>query len=144
MLDGRTVPLMIPGALCITANTPSQRHEFVKLPILEINDDSTVTVKQVTQSLHTECMTFSDKKSTAEINPLMAAESEVIFKPSSMTNVHEFLKDKGYSEVGLRLINEATKTKLSVNDVASIITEEVDKQNVEHTGIISEEADSVY
>lgn len=144
MADGRTVPLMIPGALCITANTPSQRHEFVKLPILEINDDSTVTVKQVTQSLHTECMTFSDKKSTAEINPLMAAESEVIFKPSSMTNVHEFLKDKGYSEVGLRLINEATKTKLSVNDVASIITEEVDKQNVEHTGIISEEADSVY
>ena len=46
--------------------------------------------------------------------------------------------------MGLRLINEATKTKLSVNDVASIITEEVDKQNVEHTGIISEETDSIY
>lgn len=144
MADGRTVPLMIPGALCITANTATQRHEFVKLPILEINDDDTVTVKQVTQSLHTELMTFSDKKSQAEINPLMAAESEVIFKPTSMTNVHEYLKDKGYSNVGLRLINEATKTKLSVNDVASIITEEADKQNVEYTGTVSEETDSVY
>ena len=144
LTDGRTVPLVIPGAMCITANTPSQRHEFVKLPILEINDDSTVSMKQVKQSLHTECMMFSDKKSMAEINPLMAAETEVIFNPTSMSNVHEYLKDKGYSQVGLRLINEACKTRLSLNDVASIIVEEVEKQNVDNTGIVSEETDSLY
>ena len=52
LTTGKTVPIWIPGALAITQNKEIFKHPSVQLPLLVINDDSTVSYVPVTLGRH--------------------------------------------------------------------------------------------
>lgn len=124
--NGREVPVMVPGSLCITKNKTSELHSSVNLPVITLEDDNTVKVQTTTMSLHTECLKLYDKKETkksvgtghtqlegtADISEILANNSSLSFR--------DVLIKKGYNNVHLQLLDTAARTGLSATDALLI------------------------
>jgi len=122
--NGRTVPLIIPGSLGITSSAENQRHAYVKLPVLEIEDDSTVSFKQIKQSTHLECMTFIVKQKPIVSQSTDDIKDTEVFTQKNLLNVSEFMRSKGYDETSLKLVHMVSNTAVSLNDLIEFIQKE--------------------
>lgn len=54
---GKTIPVIIPGAMCLTSSKPTEFHKTVDLPVIKVYDDR-VTLSYKELSLHTDVMTI--------------------------------------------------------------------------------------
>lgn len=115
---GRTVPMLIPGALCITQNQKSQIHSEVMLPVVTLEDDNTVRVSLAKFLTHLDMLKLYKKKETkalGEEGVAHASQKEIseILTARPTASLKETLINKGYSETDLQLIDEAAKGILS-------------------------------
>lgn len=124
--SGRTVPLIVPGSLGITANKETEKHTCVQLPVIDIREDGSFEINLAKFSTHMDMLKFYKQKTDA---PLVAMTGEDMKLPWSSTNVPHslpaYLQDKGYSTQHLRLIDAACKHTLTLEDALSIIKEEI-------------------
>lgn len=122
--SGRKVPLCIPGSLGITQNIESAKHTTVSLPILEIDDDYSVQMRQKEFSTHMELLKFyAPKKSKKENKALDFEKKNFTTTKISNQSLPTFLSSRGYQQHQLKLIDAASHDKLTLSTAVGIITE---------------------
>lgn len=125
LATGRKIPLFIPGSLAITQNKESMKHPTVQLPIIEIEDDSTISTKVVQMSTHMELLRFYDTKRKKK--EVITDVSDTKFVPTrAVTNsLASYIVAKGYQEKHLKLIDAAYNETLNLSTAVAIIQEAV-------------------
>lgn len=126
---GKQVPLVVPGSLGITQNKECFKHKDVQLPLIEIDDDSTVRVKLATFSTHIDELSFSEPKSRKKKNKLIdegvvdTKEFKITESRAELQSLPNFLTKKGYTNTHLNLVSAALSDTLNVATAVRIIVE---------------------
>lgn len=121
--NGRVVPLYIPGSLGISQNKESIKHKEVQLPMVDINDDGTVTVTTVPFSTHLDKLSFF-KVERAKTRKNVVVDKTVHLTTGDLPrNLTLFLQNKGYTDVQLKLVNEAMSERLDITTAIGILSE---------------------
>ncbi len=126
--NGRKVPLIIPGGLGISQNKEIFKHKEVKLPIVDIDDNSRVQLKLATFSTHLDELEFHAprKRSKKAKRPLVNTTDNTVRINESSTelqSLHLYLTSKGYEERQLNLINAALSETLDLVTAVRILAE---------------------
>lgn len=126
--SGKKVPLFIPGALCITQNKENFKHRDVQLPLLDIADDSTVSLKKVTFDTHLSELRFyapKKKKVHTLVEEGLIGSKQLTLAPTSadLQSLPVFLTKKGYTRRHLNLVNAAIGDTLNLATAVSILAE---------------------
>ena len=124
LASGKEVPVIIPGSLSIVTRKNSDVHDFVTLPILEINDDSTVTFKQIKQSTHRECLIFKEKTELKDMDMSDSLNSKNTFSMKEVNSISQFLSSHGHSAETLDLVHQLYITPMSLEDMVGYIRRE--------------------
>ena len=130
ILNGRKVPILIPGALTITKNQPSEIHTSVELPVFTIDDedpDYPLTIDLVPFSLHTEVLQFHKKKvkSIPESQPNLEVEDDIHVlsdtkKVTSYLDAEDFLQMEGLDDRSVSLFRASSAGVISVTELMRI------------------------
>lgn len=127
IIGDKKVPLCIPGSLGITQNKDSQKHPYVQLPVIEIADDSTVSVKLAKFSTHIDELKFyaakKKSKQRENISELLGGSSALSLSSASMQSLPSYLLSKGYTQTHLNLVDAAVAETLSVYSAVQILAE---------------------
>ena len=142
LMSGKTVPLWIPGALAITQNKEVFKHASVSLPLLIINDDSSVTTKAVSFSTHMECLSFYEIVQKKKKQLKVSEMSHIHQRSANLTSLRAYLTAKGYTESQLEIINNANLGTLDMRTVLKII--KTGDKNEQLSGVTNSETESVY
>lgn len=122
--NGRKVPMFIPGALGITANQEQYKNVEIQLPVIDINDDYTVSVKLANFSTHMEVLKFYDtKKKEKKVDVFEVKDQHVVTSETSLASLPVYLTKHGYQDVDLKLINSAMRNTLNLSMAVQIIAE---------------------
>lgn len=123
LMDGRKVPLWIPGSMTITQNKESAKHTEVTLPIITINDDSTVEVSGRTFSTHMDLLKFHSTKKSSEVKPFteVMSNNEAAFTKANYISLNDYLTSKGYQPYHLQMVNAARNGALDLVTAINII-----------------------
>ena len=107
-VNGREVPMLIPGSLANTQNSASY-HEYVKLPVIEVSDDDTVSCRLYQFSLHCEFLRlYKRKESTIKA----ALPEQAVMDIPKTVSVSEYLRARGFTENHIGLVTEAAERQL--------------------------------
>lgn len=110
--DGRKVPLWIPGALGMTQNKESIKHTSVELPIVDIEDDNSVSIAKAEFSTHIDKLQFY-KVSTKATKPTDITEVQKTSLPVfAAPSLPQYLNQFGFDDKQLALIEEASHSSL--------------------------------
>lgn len=124
--NGRKIPLCIPGALGIVQNKESVKHPSVQLPVVDIHEDGTVTMKLAKFSTHIEMMKFASKKPKKElpkdIDPMSLCSK---LTSPAFSSLDTYLTSKGYNHTALRLVDAAVAETLTLYSAVQICSEEI-------------------
>lgn len=108
---GRELPMIIPGSLAITASGNNNLHTDVKLPVVEISDEGTVSCSLFTFDLHANLLRFYKKKD----KPIKAAMPEqAVMEIPKTVSLSDYLRARGFNENHLRLVDAAAESYLEV------------------------------
>lgn len=126
--DGRKVPMCIPGSLGITQNKDNLKHKEVQLPIIDINDDYSVSIKLATFATHLEDLRFFKVKKKAAVTDITDGKfnsDTKLFNTGSadLKSLSVYMTKKGYSNYHLNLINAAKSNSLDIASAVRIIVE---------------------
>lgn len=119
LTSGKTVPLVVPGALAITENKEAVKHKTVDCPQVTINDDGTFNLGFVTMSTHMEKLKFykvTEQKVSDSLEIMGNGDSQFV-TPNAVSLV-DFLERKGYSERDIRVLSSVGPE----SDVYSVLT----------------------
>jgi len=128
LLSGKKVPILVPGALGITQNKENFKHADVQLPIIDIDDDSTVHVKTATFSTHlSELRFYAPKKkkqnTLANTGMITSKDLNVTNTSAELLSLPVYLTKRGYSNRHLNLVNAALGDTLNLATAVSILAE---------------------
>lgn len=132
--SGRKVPMVIPGALCVTQNKEVFKHTDVSLPILDIADDNSVQVKAVKFSTHLDELEFhtpkkkKKKKEAAVTNMTLSSDVKLIESAPELRSLNTYLNSKGWDNRRMNLVNAALTESLDLVSAVRILAE-VDEIN---------------
>jgi len=121
--DGRKVPLFVPGSLGISQNKESIKHKEVNLPVVEIQDDSSVTVSTATFSTHLEELSFFKVARAKARKQVITDKSIHVGAGDIPRSVVAYLQQKGYSDIQLKLVTEAMSERLDITTAIGILSE---------------------
>jgi len=106
LTSGRTVPIIVPGSLGITANVDMHKTPTVDLPIITIEDDDKVSLSFTTFSKHLEHLTFKHKNK--DESPVRHTHELVRgFKSAGVSSLEKFLAEKGHQQAVVDLVASA-------------------------------------
>lgn len=124
----RKVPMFVPGSLGITQNKENFKHTDVQLPVIEIDDDSTVHLKVATFSTHINDLRFyapkRRKRETAVDEGLISSNQLTMSgNIAELQSLPVYLTKKGYTNRHLNLVNAAVSNTLSLATAVRILAE---------------------
>lgn len=113
--SGRTVPIVVPGALAITENKEIVKHKSVECPVLTIHDDGSFDMNYVEFSTHMDLLKFYKikEKTIGETLEIMGTGSGEHILPTAVS-LKDFLRKKGYSESDVQKIMDIQPGKTDV------------------------------
>ena len=131
LMSGKDIMMFVPGAMICTMNKDSYKMPCVKLPILIINDDSSVTYKVVEFNTYVSELQFSSarerlqEKAETKAKLFDQGAPSVIAQRSAgellSTSVVEYLRQRGYTEGVIDVYRNATPGNLSMNKVCALL-----------------------
>lgn len=126
--SGRKVPVIIPGSLGITQNKEDFKHADVQLPVITIDDDSTVHIDYATFSTHLPELRFyapkKKKKTLLSTSEIMANRPTAVNTNSAeLLSLPVFLMKRGYTNRHLNLVNAAIGETLNLATAVAILAE---------------------
>lgn len=121
--NGRVVPLYVPGSLGISQNKEGIKHTEVQLPLVEIQDDSTVTIRTVPFSTHLDQLSFFKVAHAKAKKKVMIDKSIHAGSTDLPRNLTAYLQQKGYNDRQIKLVNEAMSERLDITTAIGIISE---------------------
>lgn len=124
--NGKTVPIIVPGALAITENKDIVKHKSVQCPLLTIEDDGMFDMKYVEFSTHIDLLKFykiQEKKVSPENLTLMGTGSGESITHTAVS-LRDFLRKKGYAEKEVNQIMSIEPGKTDIMTMWNDIVEE--------------------
>lgn len=128
MNGGRTVPIIVPGALGITENKEILKHTEVDCPVIWVDEETgTFELKYETISTHMEVLKFYKvaEQKTVEQLETMGDGGTVLVTPS-MVSLRDFLHSKGYSKRDVDFILSVQPGSLDIYKLTEHVMEEID------------------
>lgn len=127
LLNGRNVPLYIPGSMHATRNVDIEKHSIVSLPVICIDDDSTITYHQADFNTHLDELRFYAGKKTKkrEHEHVDAVVSNYINRahtPQTARSLGSYLQANGYTQGRLRFVESAMRGDLSFSNAVNLLT----------------------
>ena len=127
--NGRSVPLMIPGALGIVSNTENYKHSSVDLPLIDISDDGQITVQTVTFSTHIEDLRFFEvkskkKKTLPDGTFVMKPGTSLVTSNADLQSLTTYMTKRGYHQYQLNMIEAARSGTLDMLSAINLMMEE--------------------
>lgn len=123
MFDGRTLPMFIPGSLGITQNKDILKHTEIQTPVIEIDDDSNVSLKLATFSTHIDKLKFYTTKKKNPVSLEQVSNQKILVSSKAIQSLPAYLQSKGYSNTDLKLVDAASKGILNLATAVAIISE---------------------
>lgn len=127
LLNGRQLPMFIPGALGIVSNRDTFKHKSVDLPILEINDDGTVSISTVEFLTHIDELRFFESKQKKKSNmdfKAMEKDAHLANCNTELQSLSTYLLKCGYHDYHMNLVNAARSGTLDISTAITLIMEE--------------------
>lgn len=124
--DGREIPLFIPGALGITANSDRYKHTEVQLPIIDIFEDGHYEVKLASFSTHIDKLRFYENKSRKKdltTDQVMLNNSDAFKGVNTNLTLSAYMKNCGHSDLVLRFLDQAKVGCLDLPKVMNTVAE---------------------
>lgn len=128
--DGFKTSMIVPGSLMNTDAGINSRHEFIDMPLIEIDDDGTVTIGYHHQDLHVEMLTFLAKSVSDEtrekLKSLQGNVKETLYEEleqtsfigsSSFLTLNMFLTEQGYTKSDKDLIRTVIKNPEDISEM---------------------------
>lgn len=108
---GRTLPMIVPGSLAITASGSNNLHTDVNLPVVEVADDGKISCSLFTFDLHANLLRFYKRKD----KPIKAdmPEQAVLEIPKTVS-LADYLRARGFGENHLKLVDAASESYIEV------------------------------
>lgn len=124
--DGRSVPIIVPGSLGITQNKYSMKHPYVNLPLIDIDEDGSVSIKQVRFSTHIEMLRFykgNRKDEGFDVKRKSAQDMRTMSLRNTafMNSLPLYLESRGLDEKYIRLLEASIKDQITCLDVLKIL-----------------------
>lgn len=131
--------MVVPGSLSNTTSSKLHRHASVYLPIVTINDDSTVTLEFKMFDLKTNMLTFKDedvKQAKAEkLNGIKAKRKDEKIEAGAVRSIFDYsspdaysldnlIRRKGYTTAESAMIRSIMQNPLDIDNLIKIYTEE--------------------
>lgn len=141
-VSGKPTTMIVPGSLTNTDAGELSRHDYVDMPLIEIDDDGKVSISYVRQSLHTEVLTFL-KKSVSEdvrekLKSLRGNTKEALYEElesttfvgeaSSFISLNAFMKQQGYTAGDKSLIRTVVNDPDNLTQLMYIYKEDTQCQ----------------
>lgn len=130
LLSGKKVPMFIPGVMCTPENKESFKHTDIQLPLVDIEDDGSVKIRQATFKTYVSDMRFfsqnKTKKKTVVATPeevLTANVTTPVSQAVELQSLPVFLTKKGYGNRHLNLVNAAIADTLNIATAVRILAE---------------------
>lgn len=133
-VDGRRLPMDVPGSCCITSVKQMELHNTVKLPVITIYDDGSFDKEYAEFSLHIDMLKFYNKNTEnvsqelLEIAQGMATKEKVdtqgeafLTAVGSYVSPENYLEARGLSPYHLKVYNLAKKGDLTLDSAVDIL-----------------------
>ena len=116
--QGRRVPMVVPGSLAITSTASSELHTDVKLPVVDIADDGTVSCRLVNFSLHANLLKFYKRKETLIKEDM---PKQTILEIPKTVSLVGYLKARGFGDSHIRLVEAAAEQQIEIKKGLQIL-----------------------
>ena len=141
--DGTSTTMIIPGSLTNTDAGEGSRHDFVDMPVVEVDEDGKVTLSYHRQSLHTDEIIFMKKQITDDarekLKSLRGNTKETLYAELESTtfvgeaggfiSLNAFMKQQGYTPGDKSLIKNVIHEPDNVDKLVSIYKEDTQCQS---------------
>lgn len=130
--SGKTVPIIVPGALAITENSEVVKHKSVQCPVLTIEDDGTFDLQFKEFSTHMELLKFykiTEQKIASETMGVIGNNSGDLVVPSAVSFL-DFLRKKGYPEKDVHVLMNIRPGQTDISKLLTMIEEDYNDANV--------------
>ena len=126
--NGKQVPIVVPGALGITANMENLKYSDVDLPLIDISDNGDVTLSYAKFKTYLEDLRFFKPKTT-KLPTVGTADlmehKATILNTHGFFSLNNYLENKGYSSLQLAFVDAARGGTLDIMNAVSILQQEV-------------------
>lgn len=136
--DGTTTTMIVPGSLTNTDAGMISRHDYVDMPVIEIDDNGIVTLSYHRQSLHAEDLVFMKKSITDDtrekLKSLRGNTKETLYgeleqttfigESSGFISLNSFMKQQGYTTGDKNLIRTVIHNPDNLDELLSIYKED--------------------
>lgn len=109
--NGRTIPMIVPGSMCITTSAAADLHTEVQLPVVEITDEGNISCSLFTFDTHANLLRFYKKKEKMFKAPM--PEQSVTNIPKTVS-LKEYLSARGFTQEHLALVEAAAEADVPV------------------------------
>lgn len=136
--DGTTTTMIVPGSLTNTDAGMISRHDYVDMPVIEIDENGTVTLSYHRQTLYTDELIFMRKNITDDtrekLKSLRGNTKETLYgeleqttfigESSGFISLNSFMKQQGYTAGDRSLIKTVIHNPDNLDELLSIYKED--------------------
>lgn len=136
--DGGTTTMIIPGSLTNTDAGEGSRHEYVDMPLIDIDDDGKVTLSYYHQTLHTEDLIFMKKEVSEDVREKLKSlrgntkdtlygeleSNTFVGESSGFISLNSFMRQQGYTPGDKALIRSVINNPDNIQDLVRIYKED--------------------
>lgn len=136
--DGTTTTMIVPGSLTNTDAGMISRHDYVDMPVIEIDEDGVVTLSYHRQTLHTDELIFMRKNisddTREKLKSLRGNTKETLYgeleqttfigESSGFISLNSFMKQQGYTAGDRSLIKTVIHNPDNLDELLSIYKED--------------------
>lgn len=132
--DGGVTTMIVPGSLTNTDAGSGSRHDYVDLPIIDIDEDGGIALSYYRQYLHTDKLEFMPKNLNDEqkekLKSLRGNTKETLYEELEQTTfvgessgfltLNNFMLKQGYNDVDKKLIRNVIDNPDDINNLVDI------------------------
>ena len=136
--DGTTTTMIVPGSLTNTDAGLNARHDKVDMPLIDIDEDGSVSLSYYTQSLHTEVLTFYQRKlsesSRDKLKSLQGNAKEALYEElesssfigdsSGFQTLNMFMRQQNYTTADRAMIRNTINSPDDIDILVKLYKEE--------------------
>lgn len=136
--DGTTTTMIVPGSLTNTDAGMISRHDYVDMPVIEIDENGIVTLSYHRQTLYTDELIFMRKNITDDtrekLKSLRGNTKETLYgeleqttfigESSGFISLNSFMKQQGYTAGDRSLIKTVIHNPDNLDELLSIYKED--------------------
>lgn len=123
--NGKSVPVCIPGALCIVENKDAAKHKDVDLPIITIDDNEKVHLSFHKMSTHMEFLKFyTQNKESKAVAGLPEQTNIPAINVPQTGSLRDYLAHKGYGNNYLSILEHAANGTLDVYTTIQLLNKQ--------------------